>query len=71
MTLDKGRPGAEYTVAARSLPQAVEHRLEALGMTLGTKVSVLENKSRGILVLKVRGTRFALGRGITTKIEVL
>ena len=71
MTLDKGRPGEEYTVAPLSLPQAVEHRLEALGMTLGTKVSVLENKSRGILVLKVRGTRFALGRGITTKIEVL
>ena len=71
MKLDKGRPGEEYTVAALSLPQAVEHRLEALGMTLGTKVSVLENKSRGILVLKVRGTRFALGRGITTKIEVL
>ena len=71
MTLDKGRPGEEYTVAALSLPQAVEHRLEALGMTMGTKVSVLENKSRGILVLKVRGTRFALGRGITTKIEVL
>ena len=71
MTLDKGRPGEEYTVAALSLPQAVEHRPEALGMTLGTKVSVLENKSRGILVLKVRGTRFALGRGITTKIEVL
>ena len=71
MTLDKGRPGEEYTVAALSLPQAVEHRLEVLGMTLGTKVSVLENKSRGILVLKVRGTRFALGRGITTKIEVL
>lgn len=71
MTLDKGRPGEEYTVAALSLPQAVEHRLEALGMTLGTKVSVLENKSHGTLVLKVRGTRFALGRGITTKIEVL
>lgn len=71
MTLDKGRPGEEYTVAALTLPQAVEHRLEALGMTLGTKVSVLENKSHGTLVLKVRGTRFALGRGITTKIEVL
>lgn len=71
MTLDKGRPGEEYTVAALTLPQAVEHRLEALGMTLGTRISVLENKSRGILVVKVRGTRFAVGRGITTKIEVL
>lgn len=71
MTLDKGRPGQEYTVATLTLPQAVEHRLEALGMTLGTKISVLENKSRGIMVVKVRGTRFAVGRGITTKVEVL
>jgi ferrous iron transport protein A len=52
------------------LPQQVEHRLEALGMTLGTKVTVLESKSRGTLVLKIRGSRFAMGRGITSKIEV-
>ncbi len=71
MTLDKGKPGEEYTVTALSLPEAVEHRLEALGMTLGTKISVLENKSGGIMVVKVRGTRFAVGRGITRKIEVL
>lgn len=71
MTLDKGRPGQEYTVAALTLPQSVEHRLEALGMTLGTRISVLENKSRGIMVVKVRGTRFAVGRGITARIEVL
>ncbi len=71
MTLDKGKPGEEYTVTALSLPEAVEHRLEALGMTLGTKISVLENTSGGIMVVKVRGTRFAVGRGITRKIEVL
>jgi len=52
------------------LPQQVEHRLEALGMTLGTKVSVLGSKDKGTLILKVRGTRFAIGRGITQKIEV-
>jgi ferrous iron transport protein A len=52
------------------LPQQVEHRLEALGMTLGTRVTVLESKSRGTLVLKIRGSRFAMGRGITSKIEV-
>ena len=71
MTLDKGRPGEEYTVAALSLPQAVEHRLEALGMTLGTRVSVLGSKDAGTLILKVRGTRFAMGRGITRTTGVL
>lgn len=71
MTLDQGKPGEEYAVKALFLPDAVAHRLEALGMTVDTKVSVLENKSRGIMVVKVRGTRFALGRGITGKIEVM
>ena len=70
MTLDKGKPGERYTVRSLSLPEAVAHRLEALGMTVDTGVTVLENKSRGTLVVKVRGTRFAMGRGFTGKIEV-
>ncbi len=70
MTLDKGKPGEEYTVTALDLPEAVAHRLEALGMTVGTRIAVLERKDGGTLVVKVRGTRFAVGRGITQKIEV-
>ena len=70
MTLDKGTVGGTYTVEKIDLPDQVEHRLEALGMTLGTKVSVLGRKDRGTLILKVRGTRFAIGRGITQQIEV-
>ena len=70
MTLDKGAVGGTYTVEKIDLPDQVEHRLEALGMTLGTKVSVLGRKDRGTLILKVRGTRFAIGRGITGRIEV-
>ena len=71
MTLDRGAVGSSYTVECMDLPAQVEHRLEALGMTLGTKVSVLGSKDAGTLILKVRGTRFAMGRGITRKIEVL
>lgn len=70
MTLDKGTVGQSYTVEKIDLPQQVEHRLEAIGMTLGTKVAVLGSKDHGTLILKVRGSRFALGRGITGKIEV-
>lgn len=70
MTLDQGKPGEAYAVRALTLPDTVAHRLEALGMTVDTKVTILESKSRGIMVLKVRGTRFALGRGITQRIEV-
>lgn len=70
MTLDKAAVGMSYTVEKIDLPRQVEHRLEAIGMTLGTKVSVLGSKDKGTLILKVRGSRFALGRGITQKIEV-
>ena len=70
MTLSKGVVGETYIVEKMDLPDQVEHRLEALGMTLGTRVSILESKDGGTLILKVRGTRFAMGRGITGRIEV-
>lgn len=70
MTLDKGAVGQSYTVTKLDLPRQIEHRLEAIGMTLGGKVSILGSKDRGTLILKVRGARFAVGRGITQRIEV-
>ena len=39
-------------------------------MTRGTSVMVLNSKSHGVLIVKVRGTRFALGRNITKNILV-
>lgn len=39
-------------------------------MTKGTPVEVLNRKRSGTMIVRVRGTRFALGRGITGKIEV-
>ena len=71
MTLDKAAVGDTPTVEKMDLPTPVEHRLEALGMTIGTRVAVLGRKDKGTLILKVRGTRFAMGRGITQKIEVM
>ena len=53
-----------------SLPLQTEKRLEALGMTQGTPVEVLNRKSGGTMIVRVRGTRFALGKGITKNIEV-
>lgn len=52
------------------LPFQLERRLEALGMTRETPVSILNRKGKGILIIKLRGTRFALGYNITKNIEV-
>lgn len=70
MTLDLGISGHRYEIQKMDLPLNVEKRLEALGMTYGTQVEVLNGKRSGTLIVRVRGTRFALGRGITGKIEV-
>ncbi len=70
MTLDRGKIGSRYEIQNMELPLNVAKRLEALGMTYGTQVEVLNNKSKGTLIVRVRGTRFALGKGISRKIEV-
>ena len=67
MYLCDGKIGNEYKVEDIDLPVNIEKRLEALGMTRGTSIAVLNSKSRGVLIVKVRGTRFALGRNITKK----
>ena len=70
MQLCQGMPGSSYTVEKIDLPMEMERRLEALGMTIGTPISVLNRKGRGILIIKLRGTRFALGYNITKNIQV-
>lgn len=70
MYLCDGKTGNRYKVLDMELPVNMEKRLEALGMTRGTSITVLNSKSRGILIVKVRGTRFALGRNITKNILV-
>lgn len=70
MYLSEGKKGNQYTVKDIVLPTGIEKRLEALGMTRGTSVTVLNSKSKGVLIVKVRGTRFALGRNITKNILV-
>lgn len=70
MYLCDGKIGNEYKVEDIDLPVNIEKRLEALGMPRGTSIAVLNSKSRGVLIVKVRGTRFALGRNITKNILV-
>ena len=70
MFLCDGVIGKTYSVQQIDLPAAIEKRLQALGMTKDTKISVLKSKGKGILIIKLRGTRIALGRNITKNILV-
>ena len=70
MELRQGKIRGTYVIDNISLPLQTEKRLEALRMTQGTPVEVLNRKSGGTMIVRVRGTRFALGKGITKNIEV-
>ena len=70
MILKDAQIGRTYTVESVRLPFQLERRLEALGMTRKTSISVLNRKGKGILIIKLRGTRFALGYNITKNITV-
>ncbi len=70
MKLKDAKVGQTCIVEDIHLPFQMERRLEALGMTNQTPVSVLNRKGKGILIIKLRGTRFALGYNITKNIDV-
>ena len=70
MQLSDLKIGQSAVVTKINLPFTIERRLQALGMTLGTRISVLNRKGRGIMIILLRGTRFALGYNMTRNIGV-
>lgn len=70
MKLNEGQKGSTLQVLHMELPLQTERRLEVLGMLEGTKISVVNRKKRGAMIIKIRGTRFAVGEKITSCIEV-
>jgi ferrous iron transport protein A len=45
-------------------------RLATLGFTPGAKLTMVQNFGRGPLIVSIRGTRIALGRGEAAKVVV-
>lgn len=70
MPLSMAVVNGQYKIQSMDLPMNIEKRLECLGLIPNTRLKVLNAKDHGVLIIKFRGTRFALGRDITSKIEV-
>lgn len=70
MSLLDSKTGGTYTVLRIELERDVSRRLQALGFTQGTRVSVLNRKKSGSVIIYVRGTRFAVGKQIAEGILV-
>ena len=70
MKLYEGQKGSTLQVIYMELPVQTERRLEVLGMLEGTRITVVNRKKKGAMIIKIRGTRFAVGQSITECIEV-
>ncbi len=70
MKLSEGKIGGVYYVKSIQLGTPAKRRLEILGMTGNAVVEVLNSKKSGTKIIKVRGTRFAIGKEFADGIEV-
>ena len=70
MKLYEGKTQNAYVVRSVTVDEAITRRLEALGVNENTQIFVLNKKQSGTMIIKVRGTRLALGRKITGGIHV-
>lgn len=70
MKLNELGKGETAMIDAFHLPFEIERRLLALGMTPGTTVNVVDRKGKGVMIVTVRGTRFAMGYNLTRNVDV-
>ena len=70
MKLYEGTVGKTYLVRSVVVDDTITRRLEALGVNEMTPVTILNKKGSGSVILKVRGTRLAVGRRISDGIQI-
>lgn len=70
MTILEGNINDVYLVTGIHMEKAVARRLEALGINEGTYLTLMNRKKNGASIIKVRGTRWAIGRDIAGGITV-
>ncbi len=70
MTLYEAEKGGSYCIDGLFVEPEITRRLQALGLNDGTVIDILNRKKKGALIVQVRGTRLALGKHISSNIEI-
>ncbi|MBN1177506.1 MAG: ferrous iron transport protein A [Dehalococcoidales bacterium] len=68
--LSRVSSGEKVTVLSLRAGWGLQRRLADLGITPGMEIKVISSGRPGQVVLNVRGSRLALGRGVASKIMV-
>lgn len=70
MPLSTIQTGKSVVIESINFNTKLRRKLQDMGLTPGVKLSVVSRSLLGPLVVDVRGTRVALGKGIVTNIQV-
>lgn len=70
MKLNQTPIGEDFRIMGIREQEKILRRLEALGILEGTRIKVLNRKRNGATIIKVRGSRWALGNDIAQGIDV-
>jgi ferrous iron transport protein A len=62
--------GENVIIASLCEGNELNRRLTSLGFTPGTGIQIVQNYGHGPMIVNVRGSRIALGRGEAKKINV-
>jgi Fe2+ transport system protein FeoA len=68
--LDQLAPRVRAVVSELQGGRGFASRLAGMGISIGCQIEVLQNPARGPLLVRVRDTRIALGRGEASNILV-
>ena len=70
MNLFNAQCNKKYLVKSINEDEGIERRLESLGHTENSPIELINRKRGGAAIVRIRGTRFALGREICEGIEL-
>ncbi len=70
MILSEVKSGEDVFINSFLSGHGINQRLASLGFTPGAKLKMVQNFMHGPLIVFIRGTRVALGRGEASKIVV-
>ena len=63
-------PGREVRLVSIEAGRGLQGRLSAMGLVPGAMLTVVKNDFHGPMLVRVNGSRYALGRGMGLKILV-
>jgi len=70
MSLAMARPGEVVTLVAINAGFGLRRRLADMGLSPGVSLRVIQSQMPGPVIIELRGSRLALGRGMAQKIMV-